>query len=119
MVQRKINHSKVISSTQGSLSDIEPKKWERIALIDALVRPTLEQEFGKIQAQEIAARLQIHWTTVYRYRRRLLDLDLRKYCIALDHFHAETHACSEFNTFTSFFIKTTLLDDYPKKCSWL
>jgi putative transposase len=76
MVQRKINHSRVISSTQGSLSDIEPKKWERIALIDALVRPTLEQEFGKIQAQEIAARLQIHWTTVYRYRRRLLDLDL-------------------------------------------
>jgi len=31
MVQRKINHTKVIPSTQGSLSDIDPKKWDRIA----------------------------------------------------------------------------------------
>ena len=76
MVQHKINHSKVISSTQGSLRDIDPKKWDRIALIDALVWPTLEQEFGKIQAQEIAKKLQIHWTTVYRYRRRLLEQEL-------------------------------------------
>jgi len=42
----------------------------------ALVRQTLEQELGKIQAQEIAKKLQIHWTTVYRYRRRLLEQEL-------------------------------------------
>jgi len=76
MVQRNIIYSKVISSTEGSLSSIALKKWERVEQIDALVRPTLEQEFGKIQAQEIAKKLRVHWTTVYRYRRRLLDQDI-------------------------------------------
>ncbi len=76
MVQRNITHSKVISSTEGSLSSIALKKWERVEQIDALVRPTLEQEFGKIQAQEIAKMLRVHWTTVYRYRRRLLDQEI-------------------------------------------
>jgi len=76
MVRRNINNAKVMSRTQGSLSDVDSKKWARIEQIDMLIRPTLEQELGKIPAQEIANKLQIHWTTVYRYRRRLLNQDL-------------------------------------------
>lgn len=73
MVRRGKNSPIVISKTEGSLSRIDPEKWTRIENLDALVRPTLEQSFSKAQAEQIARQLGVHWGTVYRYRRRLLD----------------------------------------------
>ena len=56
MVQRNITHSKVISSTEGSLSSIALKKWERVEQIDALVRPELPSIISSPSGECHAAR---------------------------------------------------------------
>src|ERR1019366_1476492 len=75
MVRRSIGASNVTSKTQGELERVDPQKWARVELLNSLIRPTLEHPFDKNQAEQIAQLLKVHWTTVFRYRRRLLIAD--------------------------------------------
>jgi putative transposase len=72
MPQRSNCDSNVTAKVSGELELIAPTTWTRLELLDAAIRPTLGIPFNQAMAQQIAQQLQVHWVTVYRYRRRLL-----------------------------------------------
>ena len=73
MTRRSISNSNVLSKTSGALGLIETSKWTRVEALEAHIRPTLDLPLNRIEAKRIAQQLGVHWTTVYRYRRGLLN----------------------------------------------
>lgn len=73
MTRRSITNSNVLSKTSGALELIDMPKWTHVEALDAQIRPTLALPPDRIEAKRIAQQLGVHWTTVYRYRRRLLN----------------------------------------------
>lgn len=72
MQRRSISASNVTGKAPGPLEVMASAKWNRLALLNALIRPTLDYPFNQQVAERIAKRLDVHWVTVYRYRQRLL-----------------------------------------------
>ncbi|MBC7500584.1 MAG: transposase [Herminiimonas sp.] len=72
MVQRNAGDSNVMSKAPGALERIDHSTWSRLEVLNALIRPTLEHPFNQTQAEQIALQINVHWVTVYLYRRRLL-----------------------------------------------
>lgn len=72
MRRRSISASNVTGKAPGPLEVMASAKWNRLALLNALIRPTLDYPFNQQVAERIAKRLDVHWVTVYRYRQRLL-----------------------------------------------
>jgi putative transposase len=72
MAQRSKRDANVLGKAPGALECIDATNWTRIEFVSALIRPTLESALPMSEARNIADQLNIHWTSVYRYRRRLL-----------------------------------------------
>lgn len=57
---------------KGSVVDnIPDERWARLERIAALLKPTTQGFLSLSDAKELAKQLGVHWTTVYKYRRRL------------------------------------------------
>ena len=58
--------------TDGSLETVDAARWKKLQDAAESLRPTLDLPFSKSVAIALAQRLGVHWTTVYRFRQRLI-----------------------------------------------
>lgn len=61
--------------TAGALEGVANKQWRRLERIAQALRSLGDTPLTRQRAERLAQRFEVHWTTIYRYRARLVDLD--------------------------------------------
>lgn len=76
MTQRRKNMPPVIGRAASPLEGISEQRWRRTEKLAELLRPTLGQPLGRVQAERLARRAKISLATLWRHRRRLAEQEL-------------------------------------------
>ena len=69
--ERATGAGKVLGSTEGELARIPDDRWTRLARRADLIRSAGAGPLSRAHARSLANRLNVHWTTIYRWRNSL------------------------------------------------
>ncbi len=67
---------KVLNRAPGELEGVEDLRWAELARRASILRSAGDGQLPRSTAEGLARDLQVHWTTVYRWRNRLLQSGL-------------------------------------------
>ena len=76
MARRSIGDSNVMGKTPTELEQMSSTTWSWLQILEAAIRPTLACPLSQSSAEKIAEDLGLHWVTIYRYRQRLLAVNV-------------------------------------------
>ena len=65
--------SRVVGRAEGELESIPDAQWQRLQQRAAILRTFGDGPMTQAQAERAGQQLGVHWTTAYRWRKRLLD----------------------------------------------
>jgi putative transposase len=65
----------VRGAVPGALERYDPAQWQQIERIAKAIRALGKDPLSQDQAQQLAQQFGVHWTSIYRYRNRLEELD--------------------------------------------
>lgn len=61
--------------TSSALERVADKRWRQLERIAQALRSLGDTPMTQAQAERLAHRFGVHWTTIYRYRARLVEID--------------------------------------------